>query len=313
MLSKIKGYLKIKKDRLLMFREFYFDYIFYKKWNYNNPGTNTENASQARILRQTHILEKGLSLSNPRKGFGEEKIRILIEMLHKYIKDGFSTDKVPFQNALCVLEEYIVFQKALGYENESINKEMQTLRTYAHKSFDAGIKRITLHELEEKIHADFPEFFNSRHSVRQFAPRSVKQSDIEKAVQLAMKAPTACNRQACKVYFYSDEKTNRQLGKLIAGNTGFDEEVHNYLVITADSSAFYDTFERNQLYVEGGIFAMALMEALHYYGIGSCALQNGEFRDKNKKFKAICKNIPESEKIVIFVAVGYYKDEFTYD
>ena len=57
---------------------------------------------------------------------------------------------------------------------------------------------------------------------------------------------------------------------------------------------------------------MALVEALHYYGIGSCILQNGEYKKKNKQFKDICKNIPENERIILFVAVGYYKDKFSY-
>ena len=112
--------------------------------------------------------------------------------------------------------------------------------------------------------------------------------------------------------WYKDKETNDALGDLIAGNTGFQQEVQNYLVVTADVSAFYDTFERNQVYVEAGLFSMALVEALHYYGIGSCVLQNGEYYKKNRKFKDICKNIPENERIILFVAVGYYKEEFSY-
>ena len=54
------------------------------------------------------------------------------------------------------------------------------------------------------------------------------------------------------------------------------------------------------------------MEALHYYGIGSCILQNGEYYKKNKKFKAICKNIPENERIILFIAIGNYKENFSY-
>ena len=57
---------------------------------------------------------------------------------------------------------------------------------------------------------------------------------------------------------------------------------------------------------------MALVEALHYYGIASCILQNGEYKERNLKFKEICKNIPENEKIILFIAIGYYKDNFTY-
>ena len=117
----------------------------------------------------------------------------------------------------------------------------------------------------------------SRHSMRQFESKSINIEDVEKAIKIAQKAPTACNRQASKVYLYKDKATNDALGELIAGNTGFQQEVPNYLVVTADVSAFYDTFERNQVYVEAGLFSMALVEALHYYGIGSCILQNGEY------------------------------------
>ena len=77
-------------------------------------------------------------------------------------------------------------------------------------------------------------------------------------------------------------------------------------------SSFYDPFERNQLYVEGGIFACALVEALHYYGIASCILQNGERRNMQKQLRKVCSNIPQSEKIIMFIAIGYYKEEITY-
>ena len=148
--------------------------------------------------------------------------------------------------------------------------------------------------------------------MRQFDSKALNTEDVKKAIKIAQKAPTACNRQASKVYLYTDKLTNDALGELIAGNTGFQQEIQNYLVVTADVSAFYDTFERNQVYVEGGLFSMALVEALHYYGIGSCILQNGEYYNKNKKIKKICKNIPENERIILFVAIGYYKNEFSY-
>lgn len=85
-----------------------------------------------------------------------------------------------------------------------------------------------------------------------------------------MHASSACKRQSCEVYFYKNKGTNRKIGELIAGNTGFDDEVQNYRVITSEISAFYDEFERNQVYVDGGIFAMALVEALHHYVILGC-------------------------------------------
>lgn len=312
MLTDLKAKVKIILNRCGMFGEFYNDYKTYRKWNYHSPSVHTQCAQEAKILRQTHIIEKGLSLTSPRKGFGVPKIEELFKMLDEYLSLGFSVENVPFQNALNVVHEYVKFQQGLNYTNETINKKLESYEQYRDKSFTAGIEHTTYEDIKADALAQFPEFFNSRHSVRQFSDREIDVETIKKAVQLAQKAPSACNRQATKVYFYSAKEVNDQLGELIAGNTGFADEVKNYLVLTGDISAFYDTFERNQLYVEAGMFAMALIEALHYFGIGSCPLQNGEYKKKNEKFKKICGNIPENERIVIFIAIGYYKDEFSY-
>ena len=312
MLRKVKKNLKIALNRAGMFLEFYQDYKNYKRWNYNNPAVKTRAAQESKMLRQTHMIEKGMSLSAPRKGFGQQKIKELFEMMDQYLKLGYPSDGMPFQDAIIVLNAYVQMQRKLGYENADMIEKLKSYDKYRIDGLTAGIKHDTRENLLSNADKPFPEFFYSRHSMRQFDSKIINIEDIKKAIKIAQKAPTACNRQASKVYLYTDKEINAALGELSAGNTGFQQEVQNYFVVTADVSAFYDTFERNQVYVEAGLFSMALVEALHYYGIGSCILQNGEYYKKNRKFKDICKNIPENERIILFVAIGYYKDEFSY-
>ena len=313
MLEMLRAKVALMKKNNQMKNDYLDDYRLYKRWNYKNPETKTQCSREARILRQTHVIEKGMSLSAPRKGFGLEKINDLFRFLDDYITLGFPTDSIPFQNAICVITKYIEFQKNnFNFVNEELNRKIEKYLKYVPEIFESGIKHASLSEMQKSINGQFPEFFMSRHSIRQFSDKTVAYDDIKKSVQLAMKAPTACNRQACRVYYYSDNRTNAELGKLIAGDTGFENEVKNYLVVTSDLSAFYDSFERNQIYIEAGLFAMALVQALHYNGIASCILQNGETPEKNTQFKQICDNIPENEKIALFIAIGYYKDEFNY-
>jgi len=311
-IKNLKQRVKILLDRFIMFNEFYHDYKYYKRWNYNNPHVKNLAAQESKILRQTHMIEKGMSLASPRKGFGQQKIVVLFEMLDQYLQMGFPAEGMSFQNAICVLNEYVVLQQKIDYENPEMIEKLKRYDRYRILGKEGGIKFDTKEKLMIHVNQSYPEFFFSRHSMRQFSNQVVNIEEVKKAIQIAQKAPTACNRQATRVYMYIDEVTNKAIGKLIAGNTGFENEVINYLVVTADVSAFYDTFERNQIYIEAGIFTMALIEALHYNGIGNCILQNGEYYKKNKEFKKICGNIPENERIVLFVAIGYYKDEFTY-
>lgn len=314
MFNRIRIFKRNMADKIKILTAYKYDCQEYTRWQYNNPDVKTKNALEARILRQTHVIEKGMSLSHPREKFGIQKAIELLDYISDYCDQGFSIeDSVPVKNALGVIDAYLLFHKEKGFVPADIIKMYEPYKNYTPIPREPyGIKKTSLKELQNLIHGEFPDFFCSRHSVRQFEDRKVSRDDIQKALALAMHAPSACNRQSVKVYFYEDKETNEALGEWIVGNTGFDKEVPNYLVLTSDMSAFYDAFERNQIYVDGGIFSMALVEALHYYGIASCILQNGEFRERNLEFKKICGNIPENEKIILFIAIGYYKENVVY-
>lgn len=286
----------------------------YSKYQYNNPQVTSKNSLEAKILRQTHVIEKGMSLRSPKSRFGVEKANELLKYINEFVSYGYSiSDSIPVKNAIGVLGAYIDFHKARGFKPQSIIDSYNKVMDYLPPPYECfGIIHTTKKELDGLSHGEFPEFFRSRHSVRQFSDTPLRIEDVKNSVELAMRAPSACNRQSCKAYFYQSKDINQKLGNLIAGNTGFDSEVQNYIVVTSDMSAFYDAFERNQVYVDGGIFSLALVESFHYFGIASCILQNGEQKEKNKKFREICGNIPENEKIILFIAIGYYKEDFSY-
>ena len=313
MLNHLKE-IKRKHDHLKQIKnEYLHDCDEYQNWEYHNPDLHTQNSLGAKIFRQTHVLEKGMSVGKPKEKFGVQKAMELMDMIKEYEGYGYKVEESSaVLNALGVLNSYLKFHAERGYVPDKLEARFEPYRKYIVDDDTYGIHVIRLDELKKQAHGEFPEFIASRHSVRQYDSRNIDTHDVEKAVALAMHAPSACNRQSCKVYFYTDVETNEELGNLIAGNTGFDHDVKNYLIVTSDLSAFYDAFERNQVYVDGGIFTMALIEALHYYGIASCVLQNGEFKERNAEFKRICVNIPENEKIILFIAIGYYKEEFTY-
>ncbi len=58
----IINYAKKQKRYVLnqynLWKEYRSDYNEYKQWQYNNPKMKTQNAIEAKILRQTHVIEK---------------------------------------------------------------------------------------------------------------------------------------------------------------------------------------------------------------------------------------------------------------
>lgn len=310
----VKRNIKVIKNHFTTSREFRQDRINYNKWQYSRPGLKSKSALEGKILRQTHTIEKGMSLENPRDRFGVQKTIELLDYINEYQRCGYPIeDSSAVCNSIGVIKGYLDYHKKRGFIPEEIERRFQVLSKYVPDSEEPfGIKQATREEIEAAAHGEFPVFIASRHSVRQFQHVPVEIEDIRKAVALAMHAPSACNRQSCHIYYYSDKIINEALAELIAGNTGFESDVPNYLVITSDMSCFHEAFERNQAYIDGGIMTMCLIEALHYFGIASCVLQNGEYDKKNKSFRNICGNIPENEIIICFIAIGYYKEKFAF-
>jgi len=75
--------------------------------------------------------------------------------------------------------------------------------------------------------------------------------------------------------------------------------------VTADLDAFLFAPERNQPFVDGGLFMMSLLLGLTQMELGSCLLNTAMGVEKEQKIRNIV-DIPENEVFIAFVAVGNF-------
>lgn len=71
-----------------LWKAYHSDYEEYNHWQYHNPNVKTQNALEAKILRQTHVIEKGMSLSHPREKFGVQKALELLDFIDEFVECG---------------------------------------------------------------------------------------------------------------------------------------------------------------------------------------------------------------------------------
>lgn len=81
-------------------------------------------------------------------------------------------------------------------------------------------------------------------------------------------------------------------------------------MITGDMKAFTGA-ERGDWVVNSTIFTTYLVLALHSLGIGSCIMRKDMLfgSEYNTAIRKACK-ISRNEKIILEIAIGYYKEEF---
>jgi nitroreductase len=293
--------------KLRLIRNYYYDFRRFFQWSsVNYKVIDTQTKLRALITMDYHRLEKGLALKQPKTGFGSDVIERLSKYLPDYInKYGIDETILITVNAL---QEYYDFNLKNGLDTEIVKKTIGEVKNQiSNQDLDykqGGTITVTRNSIWQSGKIDLKDFFNSRHSIREFSSQEVAMEEIEKAVKMAQKTPSVCNRQSCKVYMFSDEESKRKVLSYQNGNRGFGDQASKVLIVTSNLEHFTSIGERNQGWIDGGMFSMSLVYALHSLGLGTCCLNWSvtHYQDKLLKLEA---GIPDSELVMMMIAVGH--------
>jgi len=262
-----------------------------------------------KITAQYHVVEKGLTMPETRLGFGRENLLSLIANCNEYIaKYGIEDDQV--YHAVAVVLEYKDFHEAQQFKLDDYVLRAVNLLHENMKSCQVSAQiGMSEEKYFSKVNMPFPEFSTSRSSIRNYSNLEVPIELIEKAVALARNTPSACNRQTVRIHVFSDKKLINEFLKVQGGNRGFGHLANKLIVITAELGVFHGLYERNQAYVDGGMWAMNLLYALHYYKIAACSLNCSNSPEKDEAYWALG-NIPKSETFVMMISCGFVPENF---
>lgn len=317
-LKKIIGerafnYLAYRYIYLFNFKSLLKNYIFDMKLYYRHSNVFSMDSFEkieAKIILNYHGIEKGFI-------HNQIKPRFAIKRIKKLILDLEIVDKLYSHNsqtliAYKVLIDYYDYHK----RNKILIEDYFSELNYLHFKSKSNIKEKVFIEKSNdeyfsNINTSFDLFSNSRKSIRSFTNEKINTGIIEECIDLASNAPSVCNRQPSKVYFINNKTIVDDVLKIQGGLAGFQNEINQILVVTVDRNYFYTIGERNQFYIDGGIYLMNLMYALHFKKIGCCPANWGKTSDADKKAQKVL-NLKESEKIICVLAIGNIKADIKY-
>lgn len=264
----------------------------------------------AELIRYTHAIEKGLSIEKPRLGFGHQKQEQMLLLLEKLKESNDIYHVEASQMAVDSIAAYIKYHQERNYIDDMITKLSAAIKTWSvsNNSPLGGVIEVERESFELDQNA-IETLFRTRHSIRDFDSREINDEELKMALELAQRAPSACNRQGYRVYVYSREKSS-EYAKKLAGIGGFEDVVTRYILITGKTSAYrYD--EKFQYIVSASMYAAYLTLTLHLFGMGGVPVQrpviwDDDWEETRKKY-----NIPNDEQSVLLLAVGNLKDRTT--
>ncbi len=276
---------------------------------YVTKNRQMKEAQLAAICFDYHRLEKGFTMPQRHMPFGEEAVKSLLQKM-KQAQQPYANEFI-FRHAVAVLKRYCILHQEEGaWEKLSlaVRGELEAFLENWPDIAPDEIIEVTREEYFSHNGDAFPLFAATRHSVRSLCG-SVSLRQIEQAVELARTAPSACNRQHVRVHCICDKSTKENVLALQNGNRGFGHLADKLLIVTTDVCDILALEERNDPYVNAGIFLMNLSYALHYHKVAHCILNWFAAEEQDKALRCVAE-IPDNECIVCIIACGDCPEKF---
>lgn len=155
----------------------------------------------------------------------------------------------------------------------------------------------------------FTDLVNQRQSVRQYADRPVERAKIERCLEAARLAPSACNSQPWKFIVVDDPELKKNIaqktfGKVVSFNH-FTLQAPVLVLIVSEkpnlSSKIGGIVKKRPFYlIDIGIAAIQFCFQAVEEGLGTCML--GWFNEKGIKRLL---NIPATKRVDLIITLGY--------
>ncbi|WP_462180729.1 nitroreductase family protein [Pseudoalteromonas gelatinilytica] len=257
--------------------------------------------SSALLRRNIHRLEKGLIMQPRRNVFALEYITETVAA-YRIALNTPELELSELQWATDVLTEYFnVIDKSHPVINDNylIFTQLSTLDITSKKPFSYQQK------VPHKVsYEDFFALAKFRTSVRWFEPQHVEIEKIEQAVEAALQAPSACNRQPFQFYSISSQPLLKRLANLPGGTTGFADNIPHLIAVVGDLSYYPLSRDRHVIYIDASLASMQFMLALETLGLSSCPINWPELINQDKAVASLL-DLPQFKRVVMFIAVGY--------
>jgi len=253
------------------------------------------------LRRNIHRLEKGLIMRPRREVFATAFILETVKAYCNAIaQDVGSPEEVNWWGD--VLSDYFnvvgsnpEIDRARAMFGDMRSTELRELSVpYLHK------ERITSGVSYEQLH----DLFKQRRSVRWYLDKPVELGDLNRAIDIATQAPSACNRQPFQFYTALSKVKAEKIAKCAMGTAGFAENLPAVIAVVGDLSAYPSERDRHVIYIDGGLVSMQLMLALETLGLSSCPINWPDIEKRERMLDAEL-GLAKHQRTIMLLAVGY--------
>jgi nitroreductase len=272
---------------------------------------NGGNSDSLRYLlsRNIHRLEKGMIMRPRRTHFAREYINEAVSTYGKCVTESDAPRKDDQLDwATDVLQKYFD-------EIEPGNKNIESAR-----DLFLSVRPIARHELPKVpyprsllanhsvSYESFYRLCGQRRSVRWYLDKKVDRVLLDKAVEAASLAPSACNRQPFQFRFYDERSLVEKILKTPMGTSGFAENIPTVVVVVGQLRAFHSERDRHLIYIDSALATMSFVLAAETLGLSTCVINWPEIPARENMIRELI-DLDSDERIINLISVGWADPE----
>lgn len=264
-------------------------------------GAGIQAASSSLLRRNIHRLEKGLIMRPRRSIFALDYIGETLTVFDSARKiDGFSEKELIWASA--VLSEYF---SVIDTSHAALKAHFDFFESLNITNKHEAIPYISQDRAQHTVsYTQLNDLAKARRSTRWYQDKPVSRTLISDAVNIATQAPSACNRQSFRFICIDEKSLISKVAKLPGGTAGFSDNIPCLMAVVGDHSAYLEVRDRHAIYIDSSLASMQFMLACETLGLATCAINWPELKQLDKRVTSLLK-LPQHERIIMFIAVGY--------
>jgi nitroreductase len=267
-----------------------------------------KNENEGQLRRNVHRLEKGLIMEPFRFPYARDYIAETVDI--------FAGVRKAHPNAHLTGWAQDVLTKYMSYVGEGselvpLRKKFESVLTKHSPPPRSGDRARTpyafTNSLPDNSYDALRNIVITRASVRHFDQRPVPAEVVENALDLARRAPSACNRQPFRYLLAQTWEHAQSIASISLGTGGYLHEISNIAVVIGDLSNFEEPRDRHLIYVDGSLSSMLFVLGLHSQKVGACCINWPDVEQKEAEIAELL-GLKPYERPIMLIAFGYPKD-----
>ena len=258
------------------------------------------------LRRNIHRLEKGLTMQPRSPVFAEGYIQETVSAYTR-LRENAASDPETLRWAHDVLDEYfsvvgstVEIARARDHFiacDHPIDTALAPQDRWSPKPREAGVASSVTFD-------QFLLLCKQRRSTRWFLPKRVPAELLDQAIEAALQAPSACNRQPFFFRSLLQPEEAAEVASIAMGTAGYSHQIPALVVVIGDLSAFEHERDRHVPYIDSSLATMQLMLALETLGLASCPINWPDIEPLEQRMAKRLALKP-FERPIMLLALGY--------